>query len=341
MNLIPRWLATLFILMILVLLVGGVLFFRAQEQQLRGDVESSLAAIAQLKADQIAQWLTARVSDAAVLMESPFLSEALVDWMKKPQPEAREAILTRFRSLQKHYGYSDVLLVDARGNVRLSLSGRTGAIEEETVQDLSAAFREGRPRLTELHAGPEDLPVHVEAIAPFYAGEGETAGPVGAILLRSDARDFLYPLVQSWSTPSRSAETMLIRHDGDDFLFLNELRHERDTALKRRMPLKHIKALGEITGKGVTEEEDYRGVEVLSVLKSVPDSSWLMIAKIDKAEALAGWRSRSMLILALILGFLAAAGASAGVVWQRYTKAAAMIRAERALRAGEERYRPR
>jgi PAS domain S-box-containing protein len=66
-----------------------------------------------------------------------------------------------------------------------------------------------------------------------------------------------------------------------------------------------------------------------------------MAAKIDKTEALATWRFRSILILALIFGLIAATAAGAGMVWQREQKKhyATLFEAEAALGKSEERYR--
>jgi len=40
-----------------------------------------------------------------------------------------------------------------------------------------------------------------------------------------------FPLIQSWPTPSKSSETLLIRKEGDSVIFLNELRHRYNTSL--------------------------------------------------------------------------------------------------------------
>ncbi|HEX9920242.1 MAG TPA: PAS domain S-box protein, partial [Candidatus Methylomirabilis sp.] len=87
--------------------------------------------------------------------------------------------------------------------------------------------------------------------------------------------------------------------------------------------------------------KDYRGVEVLSALKAIPDSPWFMVAKVDAAEAFAAWRFRSVLILSLIVGLLALAGAATGLVWQRNQKAhyLTLYQAEAARRQVEERHR--
>ena len=82
-----------------------------------------------------------------------------------------------------------------------------------------------------------DASSHLDVIAPLFSGSSDAADPVGSIVLKSDAGQFLYPLIQSWPTPSRSAEALLVRREEDSVVFLNELRHQTDAALKLRIPL--------------------------------------------------------------------------------------------------------
>jgi PAS domain S-box-containing protein len=326
------------------LLVAGVWFYNVQERQMRQDAEAGLSAIAQLKAEQIVNWRAERLADARALQESPFLVEELAHWLKAPQPETTEQILDRFRSLQVNYGYFNVLLVEDNGKVRLSLAGPMDTLYDDAARALAKAFREKRATLSDLHAGPGDLPPHICSIAPLFTENGEKAQPVGAVILQCDARQFLYPLIEFWPVESRSAETLLVRRDGDSVLFLNELRHRKDTALTLRIPLNRqdLPTVQAALGKdGIFYGQDYRGVKVLAVLKPIPDSLWFLVAKIDRTEALAAWRFQSILILALIFGPIAATAAGAGIVWQNQQKAhyVALNKAEAAQAKSEAYYR--
>ncbi|MBI5118138.1 PAS domain S-box protein [Candidatus Poribacteria bacterium] len=344
MDTSPRWLIVVFSFLMLVLLAGGVWFYQGQEERLRQEAEANLDAIARLKVDEIVAWRAERFGDGAVCMDSPFFVAAVMQWMARPEADVSEQLLARFRSMQKNYGYSDVLLVDAGGKVRLSLSGRSGPLHEDAVQAMVEAFRERRPVFTDLHVGPGDLPSHLDVVAPLFTQNSVAPKPVGAIILQSEARRFLYPLVQTWPTPSRTAETLLVRRDGETVLFLNELRHRRDTALKLRIPLseKDVPAVRAVLGKeGVMQGKDYRGVDVLSVLKAVPDSRWFIVAKMDTGEAFSVLRRESALIVSLLLGLAAATAAAVGMVWQRNAKThyQTLLQAEKAQRESEERHR--
>jgi PAS domain S-box-containing protein len=344
MSTFPRWLLAASALVMLLLLSGGAWFYFVQENHLRQETQATLEAIAQLKVDQIADWRAERLSDAAVLMESPFFIEGVTQWVIEPKAVATEKMLTRLGSFHRHDRYNDVLVVDMSGKVRLSVSKNTGPLSEPLMQALSTALRERKPVMTALHEGPGDLPPHIDVVAPLLAGTGGAPQAIGAIVLRTNAQRFLYPLVQFWPTPSRTAETLLVRREGDDVLFLNDLRHQSETALRLRIPLTRldVPAVIAVLGtEGVVQGTDYRGVPVLSVLKKIPDSPWFMVAKVDESEALATWRLRSLLIgglIASLLGFLATA---TGLVWQRSGKAhyQALFQSEEARRKSEESYR--
>jgi PAS domain S-box-containing protein len=321
----------LFALTLLVLLVAGGWFYRAQERRLRAEAERNLRGISRLKIDQITQWRAERLADADEMLERTFTKDVIAGWITAPGPEGAHEILSWFRSLQKHYRFSDVLLVDAGGHTLLSLSGRTDPLHTETMHAVESGFHERRSVICDLHMAPHELSPRVEVIAPLFSKGGD---PLGAIVERMDASHFLYPLIASWPTESRSAETLIVRRDGDAVLFLNDLRHRKNSALNLRIRLadKEAPTVMAVLGRtGMVDAKDYRGVEVLAVLQPVPDSHWFMVTKVDKTEVLAEWQSLSSIILALLLGLVIAMTATMGMAWQHYAKAQ--------LRESEERYR--
>jgi PAS domain S-box-containing protein len=338
----PAWLLAVVGLALAGLLTGGFWFLRDQELHLKRGAEDEILSIANLKVDQLVQWRNERLGDAAVLARNPFFREGLQGWLDHPSQNEAESLLRWFRSLQVHYNYSDVLLVDSLGQVRLSLSGRRGGLHAEVSEALATAMHSGGARLSDLHVGPGGLPPHLDAVAPILA-EG-TREPLGGLVLRSDARQFLYPMLQAWPVPSRTAETLLVRRDGRETLFLSELRHQAGTALELRIPLSRaeVPAVMAALGKeGLVRGLDYRGVPVIAALRGIPGSSWHIVAKMDLAEVYANWRRSASIVVALFVGLAAAAVASAGALWLRRSRShyQALYQAEAARRSSEERFR--
>ena len=89
--------------------------------------------------------------------------------------------------------------------------------------------------------------------------------------------------------------------------------------------------------EGVFYGTDYRNVRVLSVLKRIPDSPWVMVTKIDEAEALEDWRHHANFILTALTALVLALGAAMVVIWREHKRVQVLERAEGLLRAAGER----
>jgi hypothetical protein len=222
----PLWIKLGIAAGILVLLAGGAWFFQSQHREQREQVKERLWSIALLKADQIAQWRAERLTDAAVLAERRSLIESVSRFLDLPSGHQRTEVSRLLQSFKERYYFTDILIVDMENKVRFSLSGAT-ELHREYAPALEEAVARRAPVWTSLHAGePYPFP-HISIAAPVFAQKGDP-DPKAALILVCDAEQFLYPLIQSWPTPAKTAETLLVRREGDGVLFLNELRQQAD-----------------------------------------------------------------------------------------------------------------
>ena len=288
---------------------------------MRQRIEGGLSIMAQLKAEQIAQWRAERLKDANTLMGSPFFIEGVEEYMASPaDTENKDKILARVAVIAKSHQYQDILLVDVNGSVLLSLNDTVYRLGEITSAQLAVAIKENKAVMTDFYYDLDSDSPRLEVIAPLFPWGADSQPAIGAVVFCIEPSRYLYPLLQSSPMPSETAETLLVERDGDQLLFLNELRHQKDTALKLRIPLsrQEVPAVMAVLGKeGVVEGRDYRGVEVLAALKHIPDSPWYMVTKIDTSEALSAWFFQAGIIVASVAGLLVAALAATGFIWQR------------------------
>lgn len=187
---------------------------------------------------------------------------------------------------------------------------------------LPAALRSGGAQLTELYRDSSGR-VRLDIVAPLVKhAAGEERQSVGAVVLHAPVERVLFPLIQSWPTPSPSAETLLVRRDGDSVLYLNELRHRTGTALAYRLPLDTPKlpaAGAALTGKAQASEGiDYRGIRVLAAMRPVKDTAWQLVAKIDRDEVL---RPLKDLAFWVSLVALAAVAVLTALLWRQQQRA--------------------
>ena len=276
----------IFITSLLVILTG-VLFYNYQKKKLVTERQNELAAIANLKIRDIEKWRMEHLRDARILStivpRNKYIFEFLAD---DNEPELRMEVLQRMKTFIENYDYHSILLTDTSGNVRLTYPHN----EKSTLPlriSLLPDYDTSNIIFSDLHLS-DDMPdvIHLDLHIPLFMVEDNRKEIFGTILLRIDPWKTLFPMIQSWPTPSKSSETLLIRRDGDSVLYLNELRHQKNTALKLKLPMDSLlpASLAVSGHEGVFEGFDYRGIEVISYLKHIPDSPWFMVAKVDADE---------------------------------------------------------
>ena len=340
---IPRLFVLGFGAAFILILTVGSLFYKSQAKQLRSEAINTLTSIAELKAGQITGWLRELLADATDDTQNPLTLRALRDRLTGETRDSGRVLLETFELQRKNHGYLLVRLVDAEGRLLLASPQDSEPSHKEALAAFGDAVRERRAVLTPLHMGEGNEHPHLGSVAPIFASGASDSPAIGAVISMIDPGVVFFPLVESWPTPSPSAETLIVTREGENALFLNELRHQKNTALKLRIPLRRaeVPAAMAVQGReGAVEGLDYRGVPVLAVLKKIPETSWFLVSKVDRREAFAGWRTRAALIIALILALAAAAAAAFLMLWQQRAKAhfRAMHRAESIRQAEEKRY---
>lgn len=328
----------IFILISLAFLAGGHFYFRTEAKRIRQEKYQSLAVIGELKAGLIAGWRKERLGDASNLAGSPFFRKAVEEWLGSPEnPILRELILKRLDLPREVYGYTNVLLLNPDGRILLAAKEDPDPVGAVTKRAMEEAIAGRKAVLSDLYRSPSGI-ICLDSVAPILdAGDG----PLGVLVLKTDAQTFLYPLIQSWPTPSRSAETYLIRMEGEEVVFLNELRHRAGAALSLRLPLSQAdlpEAEAALGKKGIFEGEDYRGVKVLADLRPVPGSDWFMVAKVDASEILAEMRYRAGIAILFVtfLILLAAAVTSLGYRQQQARLYRSLYKSEKEQREAQE-----
>jgi PAS domain S-box-containing protein len=337
---VRRWpLATLFVLAAAALAAAGYGVYRQQARAIEAERYGDLKAIGDLKTGQIVAWRAERLTDVRFNAAGPFLREAIIDWTRHLDGDKLKgriaATLEMFRDLEQ---YENAILATIDGRLLLSLRPELTELEPEAANLAVQAVAACEAIFGDFFTCTKSDQIHLDVAAPIL---GETGQPVAVLLLRRDPANLLYPLIQSWPTPSRTAETLLLRREGDDVLFLNVLRHRPDPALTLRIPMSRTEVWAVQAALGKTGQFlglDYRGVEVLADLRPIPDSPWFMVAKVDTSEILSELRYRGVMLLFLVVvAILATGGLTAFLGSYRSRKLyRALYRAEREQRRSQE-----
>ncbi len=290
---------------------------------LREAAFADLAAVAELKAGQVESWLWERHGDADTLRDSEPLIHDVERWLQQGDGTARARSIMRLEGLKRAFHY-DVALLDPSGRSLLPNNGRPDSLGPLRATLLPAALRSGQVQMSELYRDGTGR-IRLDYVVPLVLHRAGADRPLAAAVLRAPAEQFLFPLIQTWPTASASAETLLVRRDGDSVLFLNELRHRRGTALSLRLPLASpdLPAAISLRGgrAGALEGRDYRGTAVLTAVRPVKGTAWLLVAKVDQAEVLAPLRQLVLWVGLVALAAVAAVAAVVLLLWRQQRRA--------------------
>jgi len=284
-------------------------FYRDRLASIREEQGRALLTIADVKAAEIASWRRELIADARVMSTNLDLGRFVRRVLDSPGACARGELPGWVEQMRSQHEYSAVRVFDVSGRLRLSSPPASPVLAGEVSSFAAEAIRQRSVVFEDFHINAADA-IHLGVFAPLFDGGTE---PVGAIKFQIDPTRFFYPHLQVWPTPSQSGETLLVRLEGDEIVFLNELRHGTNTALQLRIPIARaeLPAAQAIAGRaGVVEGRDYRGVAVLAAVRRIPDSPWFLVTKIDRSEAFAVLRSstRSFALITVLVVILGGCG---------------------------------
>lgn len=151
--------------------------------------------------------------------------------------------------------------------------------------------------------------------------ELQTGEALGVLVLAIDPETYLYPFLQSWPEPSHTAETLLVRREAEEVVFLNPLRFKPDSALKLRFSLAAypdmpaVKAVLETVG--IVESRDYRHVPVMAAVRRISASAWFLVARMDLGEIFGPLRERLWVMVVLVSALLLGTATGVGMIWRQ------------------------
>jgi len=271
-------------LVIIICLFTATSIINTREHQKQTEI-AKLQAIADLKAIEVIDWLKERQRNVDFVQTSSFFAEHFQRWQEADDLQSGQQLQKRLEQFATTYGFAAVSLFDAQGN-RLWGSSKAPPVLSPDFFPIVAKALVGhnaqRIGPTRDAAGQ----MWLDFIVPLTA----LPGPAPIIVLHANLADWLLPKLQAWPLPSTSGETLLFRRDGDQVLYLNDLRYRQASTANLTLPIATEKLLaaqalrGAALTNGAIEGVDYRGIPSIGVARTIEGTDWMLIAKIDQAD---------------------------------------------------------
>lgn len=285
------------------LCLAGYEYIQAQFAAVNSDVHARLRAAAKMEVARVEAWRSERVGDShAVTAALPLMPAVQRALRGQASPADQKQLATWFTTMQARYKYQSIALTDLAGRPTLSVGGPQGdpalykSMVAEDSNDLAAA-------LVKDATGHETLRLSI--YSTVAAADGK---PIGFIVFTIDPELELFAGLRNWADLGKTAEMILLKREHDSVVFVSDTRtQEQGSVSLVRRPLTDMSSPAVQVASGMAGDADgydYRGVPVLASGYPIPNSSWLVEAKIDRREAFATQQRETNELILLLVVFL-------------------------------------
>lgn len=246
------------------------LYYSRRRREALARAPAQLSLLARDRQNALTGWVRERISDAELAASSLAVAR---------DGEAAPELIDR---LLRAYGYESAFIVDHSGTVLLR-RGSAGTDDASAVRFARETMNASGAKIDFRRVGR--IP-KVFTACSFVRPGGTVAA---AVLFVSDPYDYVYPLFGTATVASRTGETNLVGlYDGWG-LALNPYPSGHPPPMTLRLPIsKEFEARALSSGEQSIQYEDRRGKAVIGVVKAIPRTPWVLVAKIDQEEVLAG-----------------------------------------------------
>ena len=339
------WLVLIFLFLSIGIIVLEAVFYNYRVKELKSQIYQELSAVADSKRDRITIWCQNREKLAQSISENPFIRENLLKWVNNPGDQnLKHKFLLWMEQVNKFHDFTNVTIVNSRCEALLSIKDNYAPCDRDMNEAFRSALKSGKATLSDFHIG-EDNAIKIDVLSPFI-GTGDFRGDksaFAAIVFEVNPGLVLFPLIESWPTQSRTAETFILRQNGDSVQYLNDLRHRKNTEMSFMLSSSDrylLAAQGLRGGDGIYEGLDYRSISSLGVFRAIPGTPWYMVSKIDKSEVFESINKLTLILILTAVVFIALAASGTAVLYHsqnsRYYKS--LFTAEQKLRQSEQRF---
>ncbi len=285
------WYILTILVFITLVSAAGYALIKQQRRFLLDDKFKEISTIADLKSSELVQWRKERLAEGASSRANAMMARRINDYIAgKDKAAVRAEFRLWIKSLIDLGGYSKGILFNLDGEI-ISSDSDPGAppSSQHNLDLVAAAAKDNDVILSDFHSDGAGSPYDINLAIPIMLIDGRHSRCIAVLVFDIDPNKRLYPLTRSWPTASSTAETLLVKREGNSVVFLNELRHRKRASAPFLRPLTDLNmpavraALGQ---EGSFEGVDYRNVAVLCSVRTIPGTQWGIVAKIDTSEVL-------------------------------------------------------
>lgn len=307
-----------------ILVFAGYYYYQVQKNFLKTNIQNHLEAIAHLKIEEINNWRNERLNDAYFIYNNEIISNFIKQYLENSKDKNLNEVIKKsiISPILYKTDFDKVFLFDKSGKQLLSYPSENEIFLLLTIKnDFLNVLQTKQIQFSDFYREEYSSQPYISILVPVLDIQNNKE-ILGVFVLRIDPEKFLYPLIQTWPSNDKTAETLLIKKEKNDAVFLNELKFQKNTALNLRISLDktNVPAVQAALGyEGSMEGIDYRGTEVFAHIGKIPDSPWFIVSKIDKSEAYKPLHQSFIIVILFVFTLIISLFFILGFIWRRQT----------------------
>lgn len=285
------------------LILLAVFYYNSESEKIIKEKHDFLKAVSILQLEQIDAWREERVSDASYFTSlEKIISYSVALNKNKKDKEAIQYFTKTLNQFTKNDYSEHFFITDNNEKILFSSDENINEFNQTRIDEIKNAIQKDSVVIGDFYFGDADSLVLLNIISVIKDKRGVK---IGAIVQQVDPHKSLFTLITDWPTPSKTAETLLLKKEKDYVIFLNELRHKKNTSLSFKIHLTKtdlIEVKGIKGSRGIIEGKDYRGEDVLADFREVSGTDWFIVSKVDKNEIYSDlfYRAQTITIILII-----------------------------------------
>src|SRR5574338_296928 len=249
---------------IIVLFSSAIIYYNYEERTIKNEKYAELRAIAQLKKDQLVKWRAERLSEAAFFPAQKQFIEFTKAIIKNPEEDYSKDYFNRIlHQLKNNHNYQNILIND-------------------------------------FYYCNTHNEIHLDFVSPIL---DESQNSLALLVFRIDPKDYLFPVIDAWPLPSSTGESILLRVEDQNVIYLSPLLKKNDklTFKNSLSETDFIAVKGALGKTGIVEGKAYNGKEYLADISLIDKSPWFLVSQIELGEVYSELRFRAIAIAIVVL----------------------------------------
>jgi PAS domain S-box-containing protein len=297
---------TLLMLFIVMITIMGLSFvaYKINKKSIQEKYSQSLMLLSEVKGEKIASLLkeidinikhVQRSEAIKSFLEKEANKSSLIDIAGLEVPAETPSSTPDFSEIKENVQFDNLFLLSTDGKVLFKENDHGPAVGESILDPDGNTFASSSDSIY------YSLPIKENRNYFLYVGAPiEFEGSSTALVLLKINMSAIYKIAGDTTDLGTSGEVILTKVYKDKAVYINPLRHNKNTVLSKGELLKNTEnpiVLSVKGEKGSAEFSDYRKQPVLASWTSIPSAKWGVVTKIDQDEIYTSAKSLLYIIL--------------------------------------------